>query len=116
MPYQEIKTSEVDKAIHFICYLILEKLSRLVPNNSLYTIRDDWTELERFRLQIRNLSLIFAALPKPFIQALKILRLQPTQLEVTELNVDVNFLMRLEYQPAITASCINRSVLLALIG
>lgn len=60
-----------------LSYSMSESLRKLVLNNSLYTFRNAWTELEKLRLQRRSISLLFTELPEFVTKALKITRLRP---------------------------------------
>lgn len=94
----------VDDAIRFRWYLMMENLSEVIPANLLYTLRIDWTEVEKFRLQRHGLSLVSALLPESVINYLKITRPWHLRLEVVELDKDRTVVMRPKCQPTITVS------------
>lgn len=64
-------SAEVVETICFLLYLMLTNISELVSDNSLYTLRDEWTELEKFCAQRVGLTLLHTALSKPVTRRLK---------------------------------------------
>lgn len=63
---------EIDQAIRFICYFMLQKLSELASSNSLHTTHEEPKQLQKYRLQKLCLTLVFERLPDSIINALKV--------------------------------------------
>lgn len=74
-----------------------ESLSKLVSNNALYTLHNQWTELQKFRLQEGCLPLVFSLLPDSDTDANIITQPRSLQPVVTELDKDGNSAMRPEF-------------------
>lgn len=70
---------DVNEQIQFLAYLMLENLSEIISNCSLYSFIDAWPKLDKFRSESGNLPLAFTTLPESVTKALNIGRPQPWQ-------------------------------------
>lgn len=57
------RSLEVHEAIRLLCYALLQDVSDVVSSNAPYTLRDDWVELDKFRIKQECLPLAVATLP-----------------------------------------------------
>lgn len=95
---------EVDEAICFPCYVMLETFSERVSNNFLYTRRVEWKDLEKFLLHRRALPLVFAALLASVTEGPIITRPWLHQLKLTDFDEDESVVTGPESQSAVTRS------------
>lgn len=86
-------------------------MSDLVSMNSLYLMNDIWLELDEFRFPRRRLPLVLVMLPEYLIKALNIVQSPLPKLAVTDIDEDENVAIRLDSQPLLFSSNMNRSLL-----
>lgn len=64
----------MDEVSRFLSYLMLENFSYVNYENSPYSLRDEWTELDKFCFRKERLPLLFATLPEFITRNLNIVR------------------------------------------
>lgn len=62
------RSLEVDQAIFILCYWMLENMSRLISNNSVYGLCEEWSKLETFRYQREILAFMAAMMQRSFMR------------------------------------------------
>lgn len=97
-PSQKKWTTDINEAIRFLSYLMIENLSEIIINNLLYSLRDARPKLNKFRFERSFLLLVFATLPKSATNALNIVRLQLPLVRLEGLDKDGNVWMRSDIQ------------------
>lgn len=68
------RLSQVDGVISFLCFLMLGDVNKLVSNNSICSLCEGWTELQKFRLNSGRLLFVFTALFETVTNAVIITR------------------------------------------
>lgn len=107
---------ELDKAIQFLYYLMLEKLGDVIHSNYRYSFCDKWPVSDICRSRRCLLSIESITLPESATKALNIFRPRLTQVEVTKSDKNGNVLMRTCSQLLLSASCKNHLLLFLAAG
>lgn len=95
------RSSELGDAIQFLCYSILERVSDLLSNSSLYKVRDERSQLKTSQFRWGHLPLVLATLPDSIIKALNIVWPWSLQLGPTETDEDGKVVIRSDSKSAI---------------
>lgn len=88
----------------------------LVFNTSFYSVPDVWPELDKFGFWRGPLSFCLLCHQSPLLKVLSIFQLRPSKLKVIELAEDENVLLSPQFQPTLTFSYRNRSLLFSAAG
>lgn len=105
------KYPEVDDAVRFLSYAILENLSDMISKNTLLGLCQECPELYSFCFHRGLLPLVFDTDPGSTIKALDAFRSRPQQVDLMELDEDRNVVMKPDSQPVLTCLYRNRSLL-----
>lgn len=90
---------------------MLENLKHVIFNNALYSLHNQWSELNKFRFERELPPLVFDTSPKSIRKAQNIVRPRMQQVQVTEINEDEEIGIKPDPQPSLTSLYINRSLL-----
>lgn len=77
---------EKDEALRYVPYMMLEALSDLISNDSLYTPGDDRPGLKQNTQEDEGIPLTFVTLPDSVAEAVEIKRPRSPPITVTELD------------------------------
>lgn len=88
--------------MRFLSYLILESLNDVIYNISMYTLCNEWIELNKLRSQRHCYSLVFDTLPESVTRARNTAGPRPLQIAAMVFDEDENKVMRLESQLGLT--------------
>lgn len=90
------------EAIRYLSYLMLENLIEVISNNSLYSLHDQFSELEKFRFQRDRLLLVFATFLECAIKALNAVRAHQPHVGVKYMVDDGDVVMGPDSHSALT--------------